>query len=185
MEVFLLFCFQNFKNKNMFGNYCLLSLLSVIFRHPVSPRAVSSSFLRSPETPILPNQAKVTPPREHPLGKGQQKIIGDDPRSYAPGGKTLQLKNSQKAFPMRGRHLVTKVLKGDLPPKEVATKEGPFDSLGPRSHRPSVIERLTVGAQISIIHPRAGNSLQRQTYPAVVRITALGRWAALLGELNP
>ena len=37
-------------------------MLSVIFRHPVSPRAVSNSFSRSPETPTLPNQAKVTTP---------------------------------------------------------------------------------------------------------------------------
>ena len=130
----------------------------MIFRHPVSPGTISNSSSRTPETPTLPNQAKVTPPREHPSGKGQKRIIGDDPRSYAPGGKTLQRKNFQTAFLMRGRHLMT-VLKGDLPPKEVATKEGPFDSLGPRSHRPSVIERLTVGSQISIIHPRAGNSL--------------------------
>ena len=105
-------------------------MLSVIFRHPVSPRAVSNSFSRSPETPILPNQAKVTPPREHPSGKGQKRIIGDDPRSYAPGGKTLQGKNFQrvfqKAFLMRGRPLKT-VHGGDLPPKEIATKEGPFD----------------------------------------------------------
>ena len=105
-------------------------MLSVIFRHPVSPGTISNSSSRTPETPTLPNQAKVTPPREHPSGKGQKRIIGDDPRSYAPGGKTLQGKNFQrvfqKAFLMRGRPLKT-VHGGDPPPKEIATKEGPFD----------------------------------------------------------
>ena len=102
-------------------------MLSVIFRHPVSPRAVSKSFSRSPETPTLPNQAKATPPRERPSGKGQKRIIGDDPRSYAPGGKTLQGKNFQKSLPDEGPTFKDKVLKGDIPPKEFATKEGPFD----------------------------------------------------------
>ena len=99
----------------------------MIFRHLVSPRAVSNSFSRSPETPTLPNQAKVTPPWERPSGKGQKRIIGDDPRSYAPGGKTLQGKNFQKSLPDEEPTFKDKVLKSEIPPKEVATKEGPFD----------------------------------------------------------
>ena len=118
---------------------CLLyRLLSVIFRHPMGPRVVSYSFSRSPETPTLPNQAKVTPSRERPSGKGQKRIIGDDPRSYAPGGKTLQGKNFQKAFQkaflVMGRHLKTESSKeiyprGRLPRrKDHSTETRPSES---------------------------------------------------------
>ena len=93
----------------------------------MSPRAVSDSFSRSPETPTLPNQAKVTTPWERPSGKGQKRIIGDDPRSYAPGGKALQGKNFQrafqKAFLMRGRHLKTEYSKAIYPRRRLPRRK--------------------------------------------------------------
>ena len=47
------------------------------------------------------------------------------PDPTPPEVKHYKERTSRKAFLMRGRHLKT-VLKGDIPPKEVATKEGPF-----------------------------------------------------------
>ena len=102
-------------------------MLSLIFRHPMSPRAVSDSFSRSPETPTLPNQAKVTPSRERPSGKGQKGIIGDDPRSYAPGGKILQRKELPEHLPESLPDEGPKFNDRVLPPKEIAAKEGPFN----------------------------------------------------------
>ena len=93
----------------------------------MSPRAVSDSFSRSPETPTLPNQAKVTPSRERPSGKGQKGIIGDDPRSYAPGGKILQRKELPEHLPESLPDEGPKFNDRVLPPKEIAAKEGPFN----------------------------------------------------------
>ena len=130
----------------------LIRMLSVIFRHLVSPRAVSNSFSRSPETLTLPNQAKVTPPWERPSGKGQKRIIGDDPRSYTPGGKTLQGKNFQrafqKAFLMRGQHLTTESSKAIYPRrrlprrKDHSTESRPSESstLGHRTFDRGIID---------------------------------------------
>ena len=101
--------------------------MSVIFRRPMSPRAVSYSFSRSPEPPTLPNQAKVTTPWERPSGKGHKRIIRDDPRSYTPGGKTLQEKNFQKAFQkaflVMGRHLKTESSKAIYPRRRLPRRK--------------------------------------------------------------
>ena len=49
------------------------------------------------------------------------------PDPTPPGEQALQGKNFQKSLPDEGPTFKDKVLKGDIPPKEFATKEGPFD----------------------------------------------------------
>ena len=102
-------------------------MLSAISRHTVSPRAVSNSFSRNPETPTPPNQAKVTPPWERSSEKGQKVIIEDDPRSYAPGGKILQRKELPEHLPESLPDEGSKFNDRVLPPKEIAAKEEPFN----------------------------------------------------------
>ena len=54
------------------GDFRQTLLLSVIFRHPVSPGTISNSSSRTPETPTLPNQAKVTLRGSIRLGKDRR-----------------------------------------------------------------------------------------------------------------